>query len=215
MKSLIALFTSIGLLVGFIGGVIFWSSAAESATFTVEKYTNSSEHYISMEGRVVEGDLERLREAYLDHRIKRDSVLILDSPGGELRAMLGVVKFVKEKGLATRVGSNTECYSACALIWLAGEKRHLHGNWRLGFHVGSYTSESLQGIFEDGGLEEVQKRVQLSYSIDLDYIIDNMELRKPYEFVYNLSKFGYTRSTFYEPTEKEIVELIGETIITE
>ena len=31
MKSLIACFTSIGLLVGFMGGVIFWSSAANAS----------------------------------------------------------------------------------------------------------------------------------------------------------------------------------------
>ena len=40
MKSLIAMFTALGLLVGFIGGVIFWSSAAEAANFN-ENYFNS------------------------------------------------------------------------------------------------------------------------------------------------------------------------------
>ena len=58
--------------------------------------------------------------------------LILTSKGGSLRAAEEIMDTVFEYGLDTT--ANGPCESACAIIFLAGNKRHVIGKPQLGFH---------------------------------------------------------------------------------
>ena len=58
--------------------------------------------------------------------------LILTSKGGALRAAEEIMDTVFEYGLDTT--ANGPCESACAIIFLAGKKRHVIGKPQLGFH---------------------------------------------------------------------------------
>jgi hypothetical protein len=64
--------------------------------------------------------------------------LHLNSPGGWVREGVTLANIVEQHGLAT--DSNTGCYSACVIAYLAGSPRTLHPEARLGFHSSSGTS---------------------------------------------------------------------------
>ena len=63
--------------------------------------------------------------------------ILFDSPGGSLRPALEIGKTIRIKGFATAV-INSECASACALAWLAGQPRYLSKTSNVGFHA-AYT----------------------------------------------------------------------------
>jgi hypothetical protein len=73
---------------------------------------------------------------------KKEVIVTLVSPGGNLRGGLRIGERIREKGMSTFVPNNRQCTSVCALIWLAGTPRTVGGNnARIGFH----------GAFRAGG----------------------------------------------------------------
>ena len=66
---------------------------------------------------------------------KKEVIVTLVSPGGNLRGGLRIGERIREKGMSTFVPNNRQCTSVCALIWLAGTPRTVGGNnARIGFH---------------------------------------------------------------------------------
>lgn len=58
--------------------------------------------------------------------------LILNSEGGVIAEARGLAKVVKDNQLNTSVSSR--CYSACTIVFIAGQQRSLKPNAQLGFH---------------------------------------------------------------------------------
>ena len=58
--------------------------------------------------------------------------IVLESPGGSIYEARGVARLLLTRQLATHI--NGTCASACALAFLAGNKRSIAGKGRLGFH---------------------------------------------------------------------------------
>ena len=65
--------------------------------------------------------------------------VLLSSPGGIIFAARAITNKIAELGLNTKVEEN--CFSACTLIFLSGDKRELAENGQLGFHL--YATESM------------------------------------------------------------------------
>jgi hypothetical protein len=63
------------------------------------------------------------------------AIVAFRSPGGELRAGLGLGNIIREKGFRTFVPSESRCASACALAWLAGSPRIAGSGAQIGFHA--------------------------------------------------------------------------------
>lgn len=91
----------------------------------------------------------RIGQAILpgDERTFRDliasapgAVVVLSGPGGSVTAALAIGREIQERRLATVVLANTDCASACSLIWLAGQRRLLGRGARIGFHAMSVRS---------------------------------------------------------------------------
>lgn len=63
-------------------------------------------------------------------------ILFEGSPGGNLKAAKAYVNFIRERGLNTRF--KRECYSACAISFLAGKSRSVDNSVlsSISFHVG-------------------------------------------------------------------------------
>lgn len=61
--------------------------------------------------------------------------LILKGPGGDLDAGYAIADVVLKFSLNITVPENTECASACSLIYSAGKKRTLDNGASLGFHL--------------------------------------------------------------------------------
>jgi hypothetical protein len=94
------------------------------------------------------------------------AVLCLDSPGGSFTEGLEIAKLLLQSAVSTEIDSNANCYSACAIVFMAGTQsqegflsplRHLHILGKLGFHApyivakeGSYGSETLSEAYREG-----------------------------------------------------------------
>ena len=96
--------------------------------------------------------------------------LILTSKGGSLRAAEEMMNTVIEFGLSTT--ANGPCESACAIIFLAGDKRRVLGEPQLGFH-----RPTIDGDAELKYLEQY-KSITLPNYIDRVYEIGQRDVLK-------------------------------------
>ena len=110
---------------------------------------------IKVSGEIVEGDAERISKA-LEVREEKEVVmtaLCLNSEGGNYAEALNIINMILERGgvLATIVEKGDQCLSACALIFLAGQKhlgdgafvpfRFMSVGAKIGFHAPYITAE--------------------------------------------------------------------------
>lgn len=63
------------------------------------------------------------------------ATVVLSGPGGSVDAALAIGRLVRAQGLTTAVPAGADCASACALIWMAGQRRLLGRGARIGFHA--------------------------------------------------------------------------------
>ena len=73
-------------------------------------------------------------EEFMSKLVTSGTVVELSSDGGVLRDALMIADRIIATGAMTRVAENSDCLSACALIWLAGKQRFVGKGARLGFH---------------------------------------------------------------------------------
>jgi hypothetical protein len=111
-------------------GSTFYTHAA-NIEFTPAK---DADHYptVTIVGEIVASDANKF------HAINTpsDTLVMLYSPGGLAGEAMDIGEIVHARKLETQVYK--ECYSACALIWVAGEKRHFHSEDKIGFHAPYY-----------------------------------------------------------------------------
>jgi hypothetical protein len=63
------------------------------------------------------------------------ALVMLDSPGGSIQPALSIGAQIRERNYVTAVDIDATCTSACALIWLGGERRYMASSARIGFHA--------------------------------------------------------------------------------
>lgn len=104
---------------------------------------NYGKPFILLEGEIVPGDAQRLREqAAILNSWGAPLVLMLNSPGGNVSEALKIADFVRSSWATTWVKGKTvpvkekdrsvaACDSACPIIFFAGiERRYSSDNWR-------------------------------------------------------------------------------------
>jgi hypothetical protein len=110
-------------------------TASPAAEFTRELYKNFG--YLTLTGKIVDGDFERFKQ--IAPRGPSDQIqIILDSPGGTTGEDVAIGRYIFEHHLDTTVVRR--CVSACALIWLAGNPRHVTAGAGIGFHAAGDSS---------------------------------------------------------------------------
>jgi ATP-dependent protease ClpP protease subunit len=102
---------------------------------------------IRMTGQIIPGDLERLQAAAAplpEGAEENTFTLCLFSPGGDYQEGLRIAAYLMERSVTTSLEPNAQCYSACALIFMAGgytfegnfiSYRSMHKSALLGFHA--------------------------------------------------------------------------------
>lgn len=90
---------------------------------------------VFLDGEIVEGDLQRVMLAV---EAVPYPIVLLRSPGGNLREGLAIARYLRSKGAVTGVAPDFLCASACALIWIGGQQRYLAPTSLIGFHA-AYT----------------------------------------------------------------------------
>lgn len=86
-----------------------------------------------MMGETKNTDVKTLKSYLADG--KQVDTLLLKGPGGDLEAGYAVADLVLAYKVNVTVPANTDCASACSLIFTAGNKRTLENEARLGFHL--------------------------------------------------------------------------------
>jgi hypothetical protein len=110
--------------------------ATESAQITTAPAKDANDlSVITIEGRIVSGDAQQFTNAASQVPSGQNTVVILDSGGGTLVDALQIGEAIHAQGLSTFVPDGVVCASACANIWLAGRKRLIAPNGRVGFHA--------------------------------------------------------------------------------
>ena len=86
---------------------------------------------------LVLGETKGADVAVIKQHLEDDAIdgLILKGPGGSLSAGYAIADLVADYKLSTTVSANTDCASACSLIFSAGNVRIMESGSRLGFHL--------------------------------------------------------------------------------
>lgn len=119
-------------MIAFLAG---WLTQAHSAEIRLLDDLDGIQA-ILVSGDIEPNDYEKFTSTVIG--INRAAV-ILDGPGGSVRAAIDIGKFIRMRGFATVVVENDVCLSACAMIWLGGMPRFLHEKSILGFHASYVT----------------------------------------------------------------------------
>jgi hypothetical protein len=109
---------------------LFAVNAASAATIDVIQDDMGT--VILIKGELVDGD-----QVAFDNIANgiEDAIVVLESPGGDLVPGLEIGLSIRERGFNTLVVDGSECASACALAWMAGETRAMGEYADVGFHA--------------------------------------------------------------------------------
>lgn len=127
----------------FGGAALLFLSAmpgAEAADFEILRLPGYDNVIIMMTGEITEGDAQRFDDTVADIG-GAHATLNVSGPGGLVNEALDIGAQVQEHRFATMVSAQTECYSACALIWLAGPRRYLAPDSVIGVHAAFRTRD--------------------------------------------------------------------------
>lgn len=116
------------------------AQAARAANFEVLRLPGYANVMILMNGAVTEGDALRFANT-VETLGGAHATLNVSGPGGVVNEALDIGAQVQEHRFATMVSSQTECYSACALIWLAGPRRYISPDSVIGVHAAFRSSD--------------------------------------------------------------------------
>jgi hypothetical protein len=93
---------------------------------------------ITIVGDIEPEDVSKFRRIALTHE---RGLVALESDGGNTLAAIEIGRIIRLKNYDTFVMNDAGCNSACALIWLAGQRRYLSESARVGFHA-TYTESA-------------------------------------------------------------------------
>src|SRR5262249_5039615 len=120
-----------------VAAVVALAMPASAAEIVAEGDT------ISITGQIEQDDYAHFRDALTAKPQTR--VVILNSLGGRLTPAITIGREIRARKIATLIPDGAFCSSACAMIWLGGIPRDIHGNGRLGFHSRFETRAKYRG----------------------------------------------------------------------
>jgi hypothetical protein len=125
--------------------LLFFEPRAYAADMTIEVVSDGIV-VISLNGPIEEGDAQK----FMLIASEADNAIVnLNSPGGLVNDGLLIAEQIYSRNFDTYVSSAAQCVSMCGIIWLAGARRYLDNEGRIGFH-GAYV-ESDQGMYSVSG----------------------------------------------------------------
>jgi len=104
---------------------------------------------IYVNGDLLFGDAKKFTNLVKEQNIT-NAIVYLASDGGVFDEGMAMAKLVRERRYITYVSYDTQCFSMCAIIWLAGEKRWYTGTSTIGFHGITVFPTDKEGHIKDG-----------------------------------------------------------------
>lgn len=136
----------VGLVLSAFCAIMFCLRPSGAAEVEVQPIPNMGISLVIITGEIRFRDDVKFTLKIMD---TKKAIVMLDSPGGNLDAALGIGKAIRTHHFATMVGKPL-CASGCALAWLAGEHRYATPESKIGFHAayigkGKYATETGMG----------------------------------------------------------------------
>ena len=161
----------------------YFSQISTAAEITDRNFKDCA---VQLDGEIVEGDFAKLKGVFSSKRLNDGNVegelennheeaLCLNSNGGSYIESRKIAEHVHKYAVPTRIGSEAECYSACALIFMAGRvrgdefdnpARYLNVKGKLGFHAPYWSFDKEKNF----SASEVMKLTQLQNILVADLI---------------------------------------------
>jgi hypothetical protein len=131
MRNLICLAFFLSILAtlfqpAFASDISILASPPGLGTSLVTPEEIQSNSYLLFSGEIQKGDAEKLAKVLMQAH-PFGTMLVLDSPGGDVEEALRIALLAKTLHLDTVVESGGTCASACFFIWLAGNNRIADG----------------------------------------------------------------------------------------
>lgn len=174
-----------------------------------------------LEGSIEFGDLEKLMRQHThfskfppnfvpENEYWMPDTLCLNSKGGKFNVALSIAELLMERGIKTVIKEKSVCFSACAVVFMAGTNntqtdigilpsRRLHIFGKLGFHApyldlkyGQYQSERVEEAFKDAMLV-IARFSEIASQMDFDHSLVSEMLRvgpKKYFEINTIDKAG-------------------------
>ena len=116
----------------FFGLTLLTPASASGAVIAVSASSSDGRQLIIIDGALTRSDGEKF--AKIAARI-HSAVVSFNSNGGNLWAGIEIGDVIKSRRFDTMIADGKSCASACALAWLAGDKRFIVGTGKVGFHA--------------------------------------------------------------------------------
>lgn len=107
------------------------TGAASGAEFELLDGQDPSRIVVRMHGLIAEGDFGRFLSVTAG---ATTATLILNGSGGLFDEAMRIGAEIQRRGFATMVSADGVCFSACALVWIAGSERYMARAAQIGFH---------------------------------------------------------------------------------
>ena len=156
---------------------------------------------IQIDGLIAAGDAQRFVSLAMG---ATSATVVLQGAGGLLEEALLTGGEIQRRNFYTLVESHASCFSACALIWIAGRARFISAGARIGFHE---TYIEFDGLPRRKGLDNAQVSsflIQLGISAEAVAFIMNA----PHGNV------TYLTPTLARALGIEVFERVGDAVIT-
>ena len=121
-----------------VGTIVTLTSTLSALTFNTS--VTDRYNFIYAYGKIIHGDVYRLSRIYKKLSKNKQTIIVFNSGGGELRAGIKLGIYIKKNRIATAVSRNGICASSCALAFLGGRDIYnrammiLPTRSKLGFH---------------------------------------------------------------------------------
>jgi len=153
-----AVFQTIWALVA----VILLGSGSSTVHAADIRASNDELCLFKLQGEIIPGDYDRfanlIAHSHPDSLDERTRTICLKSPGGSYNEALKVSELIYKSGISTLIEDGFACFSACAIIFMAGvlpdrqiPHRKLSAGGVLGFHApylsateGKYSKEEME-----------------------------------------------------------------------
>lgn len=174
----------------------------------VTETTEGDPTVLTLTGQIAVGDGQRIGEALATRANagQRVTLVNLDSTGGSVFDALEIGETFRASGIATHVGENAVCLSACPYILASGNTRSAAPTARIGVHQHSFGENTILPSFL--AVEDVQRGQAevMAYLAKMGIGLGVMEhaMRTPPEQIYllspeELSEYAFVTDTGAEP----------------
>lgn len=110
---------------------------------------------VSLQGPIDVGDLQKLQTVIKDGHfdVTNSPRVCLNSTGGNYLEGVRITEFLMDEGIGTALLPNTDCESACAIVFMGGTghliaplNRFMHPSSTLGFHAPFLDMSGMEGL---------------------------------------------------------------------